>query len=644
MATMMSQQFDGAGGLEEEDEGGAAPPPSIIQPPPQPIKAGTSSIAPPKVGQYGTVTPQAPEPSRDTPDQTASGGGAYANIRGPQPVLQNAPVAPPPSAPPAYFQQGQAALAAQNVAGNRPVLNAAGAAAANVPVGSPVDGGAVVPPPPAAPAPYTGAPVKNQWGETWTNKGYTGGAAEYGNAGAFLQMPGDGSSNESVAKNLPGWEGGQGYQEVQKAAAKVLQQGIGPDNPQFWTAIKAQLPAVNPNENPNLVNGFAPANVAPGQDFAGDTGRGPDTPYDPSMQTVTIGDQTWSGALPKKPDGSVDFGAMGPEFAGYVAPPPVPQPSTPSLGQSARTMFGGVEDLMRRMAPAGAMPSAPVIPQGALPPAGSGVAGGSGAPAQSVPTGPVAPPPSAPPTGVSIPTPTGATKPSSPAPAGVPPDIWNSLGAEAQRQLANPSPYDDELFKRQEELGRRNIDQAYDDYAQQLEDKLAQTGTTWSSARERGYDRLFTDKGRAVQDLTTRMLTERAQGIGSARAAAFGNAMNYQQGIDNEAGRAFNQEIAKVELAEALRRQQNAEDYDWTRLGLDASDPSSIIQAITSLSQSYGAGGDAAAGGAAAQNAQNQALIQSMINWWMKSRGSVVPTVGPPPTGQQVNQSGGMPA
>ena len=207
--------------------------------------------------------------------------------------------------------------------------------------------------------------------------------------------------------------------------------------------------------------------------------------------------------------------------------------------------------------------------------------------------------------------------------------------------MANPSPYDDELFKRQEELGRRNIDQAYEDYGQQMEDKLAKQGATWSSARERGYDRLFTDKGRAVQDLTTRMLTERAAGIGSARSAAFGNAMNYQQGVDAESNNEFNRGVAKIELAEALRKQQNNEEYDWTKLGLDASDPTSIIQAITSLSGGYGAAGDATAGQGGADNA---ALIQSLISWWTKSRGAVVPPVGPPPAGQQVNTSGGMPA
>lgn len=102
--------------------------------------------------------------------------------------------------------------------------------------------------------------------------------------------------------------------------------------------------------------------------------------------------------------------------------------------------------------------------------------------------------------------------------------LLGGLTGEAQRQLANPSVYDDELFKSAQRLAEQGLDESYGTAQRRLEGNLAKRGLNWSSVAAGDLSDLEVSRQRAGDEMRTGLLRDRAASIGSARSAAFNNA------------------------------------------------------------------------------------------------------------------------
>jgi hypothetical protein len=113
-------------------------------------------------------------------------------------------------------------------------------------------------------------------------------------------------------------------------------------------------------------------------------------------------------------------------------------------------------------------------------------------------------------------------------------ELMDSLFGEAQRQLRDPSPYDDELFQSSIDAGTREIDAYYGNLERRLKANLGARGAAYDSTIAAGdFNTLSSEQGRAVQDMIRPLMRERAASIGSAREAAFRNAMSAWGAGDN---------------------------------------------------------------------------------------------------------------
>lgn len=114
--------------------------------------------------------------------------------------------------------------------------------------------------------------------------------------------------------------------------------------------------------------------------------------------------------------------------------------------------------------------------------------------------------------------------------------VFPELQAEVLRQLRQPSPYDDELFRGALEQGQRLLDEYYRAQEENLKAEMAGRGLDYSSLYGGRLADIATERGRAFQDLMRPLLRERAMSLGSAREAAARNALSLLGAGMQEAG------------------------------------------------------------------------------------------------------------
>lgn len=187
--------------------------------------------------------------------------------------------------------------------------------------------------------------------------------------------------------------------------------------------------------------------------------------------------------------------------------------------------------------------------------------------------------------------------PSTPSPSvGSPRDVTDldpvqqAMRDETLRRLQNPSPYDDALWKREEDRARLSHDEQWKRERDNLDADLAARNINWSSIAGDKFSDFRTAKGRAWDDVLTGFLSDRAKGIGSARDQAFNAGQTERTYYDDQRQRGIDNQFDVTRLAEALRQGREGTAIDWTRLGLGA------LGTSADNSADLGAGAAASAG------------------------------------------------
>ena len=173
----------------------------------------------------------------------------------------------------------------------------------------------------------------------------------------------------------------------------------------------------------------------------------------------------------------------------------------------------------------------------------------------------------------------------------------SELEAEARRQLANPSVYDDELMQNAIAQGRRSLDREFAGQREGLSAELGGRGLEYGTHAAGRFGDLAAQQSYANQDLMNNILRERAASIGGSRAAAFGNAMGFQgqnfgqntslagllgsmeagqrgeqrgerSYVDNLRNTARGQAMEEAQFGENIRRGREGDVADWTRMGM----------------------------------------------------------------------------
>jgi hypothetical protein len=262
------------------------------------------------------------------------------------------------------------------------------------------------------------------------------------------------------------------------------------------------------------------------------------------------------------------------------------QQATPKGNVGASWMGRARQALAKKpaAAPAGP-PAAPAAPAAAAP-----------APqAPAAPAAPVAPPVGQPPIDYVLPPSSSATGPvaapqaAQPAPAPAAPsygysstpitgqetpqrieqkdsgDLQSLTGRmqqEAMRQLDAPTMYDDELAGRVKDSARAGIDRNFKDQQDSLEAELQERGINFSSIAGGRFNDLATEKARALSDVDTSIMRERAQTLAEGRRSAFDTARGVAGFHDSREARARDEARGERGYTDSLRRQARQDSVE----------------------------------------------------------------------------------
>jgi hypothetical protein len=232
-------------------------------------------------------------------------------------------------------------------------------------------------------------------------------------------------------------------------------------------------------------------------------------------------------------------------------------------------------------------------------------------------------------------------------------ELLQRLQAEALRQLEQPSPYDDELFRQALETERQRLDEYYGGLQRQLEAELARRGLSYGSTAGQMLADLATQRGRAFQEVLTPLLRERAQALGSARrsaaetardllgfrtaleAAERGELRGERSYLDALREAAYEQALRQMQLEEAARAQQEAEFQRLLAQALATSDPTALLAALGQAGT--GLGDVAAAYGQRAEASGRQlGSLAELLAMILAQRGGA--RSAPPAVGTITNQ------
>lgn len=111
--------------------------------------------------------------------------------------------------------------------------------------------------------------------------------------------------------------------------------------------------------------------------------------------------------------------------------------------------------------------------------------------------------------------------------------LSNTMVTEAQRQMANPTVYDDDLFHKAKGVAAQGINDNYDHATTKLNSELASRGLNWGSTAGGRHGDLATSRARELSGLDTKLLQDRAQAMAAGRSSAFNNAAGAAGFVDN---------------------------------------------------------------------------------------------------------------
>lgn len=186
-------------------------------------------------------------------------------------------------------------------------------------------------------------------------------------------------------------------------------------------------------------------------------------------------------------------------------------------------------------------------------------------------------------------------------PQGAASGLEGSLEAEAQRQLQNPSVYDDQLFKDALQQAGASVNDWYGGAKEELDADLANRGIDFSTIAGTRQAGLLNDRTRQMRDITLPLLRERATSIGGARSAAFNNARGILGDIEDRGYRSRGEARGERGYRDDLRREGRRNAIEEYQIGEDQSryEDDRIQRLIDRmLSVGYGGAGQGAAGAA----------------------------------------------
>lgn len=455
-----------------------------------------------------------PEPQLSPPKAPASSGPAA--FTGPKPVLKPQPANTPASAPPAPRLAPPMATTQVQPFTSGGIQPVSPGMAAPAPGDTPFTNEGIQPLGPGmagtggAPEPKMSVEELLSRGMTpsayghpdWKPEGYRPSIAEGGDMATDPQITemvqqmfgGYGNARMNPGETLKVGAHDVPYEIVQK----ILGGTVPGDGPRGFTTTDGE-PWTPP---PNFGTGGVPPASTPTATPPTPTGGQP-LPEEGGPQAIPLPAPKPAGPMLPPPPTATPQPAPTPPPGGHPLPEPMPMPGTPQT-------------------PGGGSPSTP-----ALPPPNPAPGGGPTA-ATGIP-------------GVATAEITGDEKPFGvlPSQSNELQELSGKLQSEATRQLDDPSVYDDELFEQALGQSRRLIDEDYETQLNRLDADLARRGLGWNSSTYAGNrEDLAVERGRAMQDVMTPLLRERAVSIGGARQAAFNNASNlagFRAGTEREA-------------------------------------------------------------------------------------------------------------
>jgi hypothetical protein len=202
---------------------------------------------------------------------------------------------------------------------------------------------------------------------------------------------------------------------------------------------------------------------------------------------------------------------------------------------------------------------------------------------------------------------------------------------DVQRQLENPTAYDDELFSGMFEQGTRLLDERFQDARNRKSAELARRGVSYGGIAGNEFDRLETEQARAEKDLMLPLLRERALTLASGRNAASGalsNLTGLHAGLERgerdelRGERAYTDDLRRTArsdsiqeflLGEQLRTQEENQFMDILARSLGFSDTLTSAGILGGAGDLFGNAANAYGARAGASNDAIGSLAQALL-------------------------------
>jgi hypothetical protein len=145
--------------------------------------------------------------------------------------------------------------------------------------------------------------------------------------------------------------------------------------------------------------------------------------------------------------------------------------------------------------------------------------------------------------------------------------LSSRMQQEAVRQLDAPTMYDDELAGRVKDSARAGIDRNFKDSQDSLEAELQERGINFSSIAGGRFNDLATEKARALSDVDTSIMRERAQTLAEGRRSAFDTARGVAGFQDSREARSRDEARGERGYTDSLRRQARQDSIEELGIG-----------------------------------------------------------------------------